>query len=242
MNYRVITLIWAFFFCLSMASAQPEETIRFSFSVYGLRPGDYSRIYYRDARGEPVKLTFHRKRRSERYEAEVLAEAAALKFLRKVIAGDRNKESGYREISTVRLSQEPDRLLFVFVPRKNSDEEEPYRILPVADNQSAGQGGTVRIINLTGLTLLGMVEGERFELPSLSTSKPFRATREGQSDFSIVAEGTSRYHLVYRNSFSIDSESRAILFLTPPYRKVSLKLGGQMLYQEVTPDTSSTGG
>ena len=134
-------------------------------------------------------------------------------------------------------------MLFVFVPRTKPDAEEPYRILPVPDNLSADQNGTVRIINLTGLTLLGMVEGEQFELPSLSCSRPFQAAAEGKSDFSIVAEGTSRYHLVYRNSFRIDSESRAILFLTPPYRKVSLKLGGQMLYEEVTaPDTSATGG
>jgi len=236
MNYHAIAAIWAFLLCLQIMSAQQAELTRFSFTVYGLRPGDYSNIYYEDARGEPAELKFDRKRRSQAYEAEILTKTPALKFLSKTTDSINNEVRGYRELSTVQLTQDPDKLLFVFVPQKNPDNVGSFRILPVEDTVSPSERGTVRIINLTGLTLFGMVDDERFELPSLSCSQTFRTVKTGQSDFSIIAEGSSRFHLVYRNSFSIDSESSALLFLTPPYRRVSLKLGGHMLYEELSGD------
>lgn len=236
MGYYAIPLILASLLCLTTVSAQQAEVTRLSFTVYGLGPGDYSNIHYQDAHGEPIKLDFHRKRRSDAYQAEILTETPVLKFLRKTTGEDKGEKSDYMEISTVQLPKVSGRLLFVFVPENNPGTKEPFRILPVDDAPSAGPSASVRIINLTGSTLLGMVDSERFELPSLACSEPFQTVSGRQSDFSIVAEGSSRYHLVYRNSFRIDSGSRAILFLTPPYRKVSLKLGGQLLFEDLASD------
>ncbi|PXA05709.1 hypothetical protein DDZ13_02220 [Coraliomargarita sinensis] len=233
MKQRATAIILALFFCLQAIPAQQNELTSISFTVYGLRPGNYSNIYFQGASDKPTALTFHRKRRSGTYTAQVPVEALTLKFLQKGSHREEHEEGVLVELGSVPLPPDADKILFVFVPQTDSGAKNPFKILSIEDGGSSGQSGTVRIINLTALPLIGMAEGEKFELQSLSCSQPFELSRNSQTDLSILAKGSSRHHLVYRNSFRIDPESRAILFLTPPYRKASLKLGGHMLYEEL---------
>ncbi|MGB0335003.1 MAG: hypothetical protein ACPGGN_06590 [Opitutales bacterium] len=231
---RQVTAI--IFFCSIIFSpalhGQPSEISRIEFSVYGLRPGNYSDIYFEDLNGEPVRLEFNKKSRSKTYEAKVFTESPRLRFLKRVKSNDPNQTGdAYTEISTVSLR--PEKTLFVFIPNKQVRSDAAFKVLPVEDGKSRTDGGTVRILNLTGVTLVGAIDGRRFRLDALGCSPAFKIDADEPSDFSIIAEGSSRFHLVYRNNLRVDSESRAILFLTPPYRKVSLKLGGEMLYEDL---------
>jgi hypothetical protein len=235
MKFRcTLFLSLSLFSCLSLVEAQNKEVFRFEFSVYGLRPGDYSNIYFEDARGKPTPVEFQRKRKSDRYQAEILPEKPILRFLRRE---DKN-EAIYEEISVVALDQLPDEPLLIFAPIKQTNSNGEFKIISVENNASSAEAGTLRVLNLTGVTLIGAIDRKRFELPAFTSSPAFDCVQNGSADVSIVAEGSSRYHLVYRNNLSVDRESRAILFLTPPFRKVSLKLGGQMLYEDVVSESN----
>lgn len=225
------TILLFLLFSLHLEAAAANELIRFKFTAYGLQPGNYSKIYYEDARGEPTEIKFHKKRRSGEYEAEVFADRKSLSFLRLTNGTTGDEPKQYSQVTEVQFGEIPERLLLVFMP--NRDSGQAYQVLPINDISSKSDGGSIRIINLTRVPLLGFVNNRHFELASLATSKPFRAANNKTAEFSIVAEGTSRYHLVYKNNFSFDPDSRSILFLTPPYRRASLKLGGQMLHEEL---------
>lgn len=232
-NRCIVSIFLSFFSCFSYIEAQTAGVLQFEFSVYGLRPGDYSNIFFEDARGKPTPVDFQRKRKSDPYLAEVLPEKPIIRFLRR----ENNSEGLYKEISFVQFDQMPNEPLLVFAPIKQPSLKNEFRVIPIEDKENTAEAGTIRVFNLTSVTLIGSIDRKRFEIPPFTSSSPIDCSQSSPADISIVTEGSSRYHLVYRNDLTVDRESRAILFLTPPFRKVSLKLGGQMLYEDIIQKT-----
>lgn len=212
-----------------LATADDETMFTQYFTVYGLHPGDYSDIRYQGADGKLMELNFKRKSRSLTYEAKILRADPVLRFFRSTNSGSATE---VKEIAHLRLNKSAYKLLLIFLPEKAA-KDVALRILPIEEGTQQSLAGTVRIFNLAGVTLYGLVENERFRLEHLECGQPINLGKDNRGEFSIVAEGSTRYHLVYKNELKVDDESQALLFLTPPYRKGSLRIGGHLLNEEI---------
>jgi len=199
------------------------------FTVYGLHPGDYSDIRYQGADGKLMELNFKRKRRSLTYKAKILRADPVLRFYR---SASSESATEVKEIASLRLNESAHKLLLIFLPEKAAMDG-ALSILPIEEGAQQALAGTVRIFNLTGVTLYGIAENERFRLEHLDCGQPINLGKDNRGEFSILAEGSTRYHLVYKNELKVDDESQALLFLTPPYREGSLRIGGHLLYEEI---------
>jgi len=214
---------------------EPERyTIRFS--VYGLRPGDYANLYFRDATGGPHDVAFKPKRRSIAYDATLTAKDPVLRFYRRPNPNtEENELLDSPPLATVPLPPASGRQLIVFQRSRGSQTDEQYSVFVADDAEANFPAGSIRVLNTTGAEISSALNGNRFQLKQGQISRP---THVGNSDarITVVARGADRYHLLYRNEFEFDDKGRALLILRPPAREGSLRVGGHLLYEglEVT--------
>lgn len=99
--------------------------------------------------------------------------------------------------------------------------------------------GSARVLNLTGVDVIGAIDGQVIHLPQAKASEHFKLNNGERIEVAIAAQSSARHHLLYKNTLSLNPTARSILILRPPKRSGSVKIQGQLLI-EYTPDAKAS--
>jgi len=225
MKVRIITMLTMLSLVGSGLSAQEIESYEVSFQVYGLKPGNFEGIYVSGSDGESIPLRFRKKQRSVSYKITLNTESPWLIFTR----GASSPEAPSPIITQVQLPIESPEQLLIF-SKLNDDSKDTLHVSVLDDSLTRFPFGSARILNFTSAPLIGAINGTRFDINSLESTPAIRInSNTGESRLTVVAEGQSRYHLVYNNDLILRRDERTVLILREPARRGSLRLGGHLL-------------
>ncbi|MFW6218082.1 MAG: hypothetical protein ACOC4K_03705, partial [Verrucomicrobiota bacterium] len=173
-------------------------------------------------------LEFKPKSRSAKYEATLQVKDPILEFFRGHPNQDKTIPGPENLLATVQLDPGHRDVLLIFQKNGRARSSPNYSVIAIEDTRQAFPPGRLKILNTTGVEILGSVNGSRFRLPDKQISSSVSLPEES-ARVSIVAQGASRYHLLYRNTLQVDARSRALLILRPPSREGSFRIGGHLL-------------
>jgi len=206
-------------------TAQTGETYSINFRVYGLRPGVYADMAFRDMSNSLKQINFASKSRSASYQAKLSLNDPVLHFYNRGSSSD----PLHRHIASVQLSPADDNSLLVFSTVSNRGSEKEHTVHLIGDGTADFPAGSIKFLNLTGVPLNGSINKTRFDLKPSASSRAIRSDAVRKNDITIIAEGSSRYHLVYKNILSLQSDNRALIILRAPPRIGSHRIGGHIL-------------
>lgn len=238
MTLKIIALFAISSIWVTAATAQSpsaEGSFTYTFSAYCLKPLDREGLYFRDASGQYTQLELEPKTRSKLYEAKVLYESPSLSFYRKQKTV--NGEELMRLVAEQQVKAGIDRCLLIFYISRSSRTEPggdlpEFRVVEMNDSKSVFPEGSIRLLNTTGVNVVGNINGNRFELGRDESSQPIQKLSTSKAQVSIAARGKERYHLLYKNLIPVSEESRSLLIISPPAREGSLKIGGRLLVDD----------
>lgn len=213
--------------------AKDESTFTVNYRVYGLHPGNYKNIRGHDVSSESTPIEFRPKARSETYRASLNKENPILTFTRRSRKVDQNSEPVDQTIASAAVKPGSRQILIVFTQTKNGQKESNYKAIAIDDSSIAFPASSLRILNLTGMEIIGLLDSKQVELENYACSAFKKNSNKIGIRISIATEGSTRHHLLYRNTLQIDPRERALLILRGPTRKGSLRIGGNVLYQNL---------
>lgn len=220
------------------AISAAETSFTVEFSVYGLRPGNYNDLYFNSEASKTEPLQFKSKQRSAKYQATLPLTDPVLRFYRKTNPPAPEGEPVMQAVGSVQITPDRDDVLLVFSEKKGGPAADRFNIYPVADSLTTFQYGMMKILNITGVEVIGMFGKHKLKLRNGQCSKPGSVPDASETLISIAAEGSTRYHLLYRNRMPIDPDCRALLILRPPVREGSLRISGHLLVEHFNNDTN----
>lgn len=227
----VVSMLWAIGNTAQSPSA--AGSFAYTFSVYALKPISKEGLFFRDATGQYIELALETKRRSRAYEATLLHQSPELSFHRKEIAEDGHD---FMRLVARRRIQQPEAahslLIFSSHPKSNQGELEDvaeFQIIEMDDSRSTFPRGSIRLLNATGVHVVGDINGERFELMQHESSQAVTELDTSKAQVSVAARGKERYRLLYKNLIPVSDKTRSLLIIRPPTREGSFKIGGRLL-------------
>jgi hypothetical protein len=212
-----------------------EGSFSYRFSVYCLKPLDREGLYFRDASGQYTELKLKLKSRSEEYEAKILYESPSLKFYRKqeTVKGDESMLL----VAEQQIQSGTGRFLLAFCRMRPTGIKQEggfpeFHVVEMNDSKSVFPNGSIRLLNTTGVNVIGNINGNRFDLGPDESSQPFSGLSSAKAQVSIAARGKQKYHLLYKNLIPTSEDRRSLLIISPPARAGSLKVGGRLLIDD----------
>jgi len=222
------TYIWMTLVGVITASAVEPASYSVTFSTYALRILDPANLYYADAPHSLTKLEFRKKSRSDHYQATIQSEDKTLRIYRKDTASA--KEMPPTLVGRIRIEPTNVPLLLLLTP--NSDRRnDRINAYAIDDSQRNFPQGSIRLVNLAGVDVLGKVGTAQIALEHGGISQAYNPASWAPLDISIAAKDHNRYYLLYKNNIHITSGSRSLLILTPPTRAGSIRIGGHLLLE-----------
>ena len=179
--------------------AEPQGPLRFT--VWAFSPPSRALAVDMGDAGR-LPLQFHPTTRSPVYE---YAGVARLRFL----------DAGTGEVvAEADIPAEWRRVLLIFAPAQSRETRLSYQILVVDDSAEALPKGSLRVLNRSGWTLRGAVNGQSREFPlGLSPAMP----ASGAVELQLRAALRGRWWTSHTSQFELGAEQRALLVILPPY-------------------------
>ncbi len=210
----------------SAESASEPTSYSVTFSTYALRVLETENLYYADAPGSLTKLEFRKKSRSDHYQATLQKADGTLRMYRR--NGPSAKKMSAILVGQIRIDPTDVPLLLLITPG-NDRTVNTINAYAIDDSQSNFPTGSIRLVNLAGVDVLGRIGSEQITLGNGGISQAYHTESQQFLDISIAAKGNNRYHLLYKKNIRVASGSRSLLILTPPARKGSIRIGGHLL-------------
>jgi hypothetical protein len=204
-------------FCLGGAmvrGAAPVAGQVVRFTVFGLRPaGDVA--FTPKAGAAPQKLRFYPTARSPRYEYRG---TMPLRFV--------DPETN-AVIAEVTVPPGAGEVLLVFAPAaEKGSGARRSQVTVVEDSFARHPAGTLTILNLSGLTLAGIVN-DRAVTPEAGLNAPLPAGRSAAVRLTTTVRG--RVVQSYAGTTALGRDERALLVLFPPFNPGSVEVQGRLL-------------
>lgn len=203
-----------------------NEFNRFEFSAFSLLPGDYSNIHFLNAENAWTVIEFNKKSRSNLHLAQAPSDTNTLIFYDQTLTSEGTFDR--EAIASVRIDPNWRKVLLIF-SKPPADKEERYAITAIDDSTNALPPGNISIVNLTGVPIIGDIDGNRIRLEQATASRRQKVMKSETVGITIVAESSVRAHLIFKNTIPVSRQSRSLLFLRPPKRIGSVKIKGQLL-------------
>ncbi|MGJ8652906.1 MAG: hypothetical protein ACSHX8_06495 [Opitutaceae bacterium] len=219
-------IICCYIFASAAHSIAANEIHRFEFSAFCLMPGNYSDIHFSNAENNWETIDFKPKSRSSVYQAHVSTENNTLFFYDTVVTPENASE--HPAIASVRINPAWKNVLLIFSKSPNSSNS-TYEITAIDDSPTALPFGHIRVVNLTGLGIVGAIDNKRVDIDNDAASRSQKVQKHEKIEIAIAAESSTRAHLLYKNTLQVSALSRTLLLLRPPKRNGSIKIKGQLL-------------
>jgi len=207
------------------------QTRTIEFRVFGLPANTDPKMYTMGPSGKLQAIQFKARVRSDSYQAQINIENPQLHFY-----GASDTAGQPHILSSAQIDPDWQTVLCVF--SKSTDAG--VSLITIPDDTDSLSPGTLRVLNLSGIKVLGRINGQNMQLPTRQLSSPVPLETSQLNDIRIAAEGPSQHHLVYQNQLRIQSSSRALLILRPPRRPGSIHIATQLLTD--TPQTEPANG
>ncbi|MFP4203885.1 MAG: hypothetical protein ACLFS4_06085 [Opitutales bacterium] len=214
----------------SFAGATGDKEHTFVFRVYGVQPAEYSGLYYRGDKGGKKPLHFRKKHRSQSFKGSLPEGEKFFKFYTRAESVETGGEV-FVPVATVKVQPAWQEVLFVFHSsrgRAAGGINNPD-VAAVEDGDAAFPAGTMRIMNITGRGISGIVNRKRLALRRDGLSAPVNADDSGLVRVRFTVEGAARHYLIYQNEHFLSSGHRGLLILRAPARKGSTRISGYLL-------------
>ncbi len=231
-TYRSFGLI-LFLYTSIFPELQAQETHTFNFTAFSLKPGDYTSLYFFNSEGKSEKIEFKAKRRSAPHSAKVDLTTYTLPFYAEIPSDPEIPLPP--PVGSVQINSDWKEVLLVFrdkAGRKKKSEQSiksTFTIVAADDSSTSFKGGSIKLLNLTGVPIIGTVNKEKFAFIDLAASKAFDVTGTGSATIILATKGKNRYRMIYKNEIDVSKRNRAFLILRAPHRTGSIKIGGQLL-------------
>lgn len=126
-----------------------------------------------------------------------------------------NGEIVYKQAAEVTLSEDLENPLLIFnvILDRNSDRD--IRILPMEINFDRFPKGTISVVNLTGITMQGVIGDHRAQIPP-GISDPVSFARNGVFSIGLSFEFDGRVYPSFVNTVTLDPETRQWMFIGRP--------------------------
>ena len=217
--------------------ATEKKTFKVAFRVYGIPSGDFKNIGFSPDAKKFNSVPFKAKQRSTQFEATLSSENPVLAFYRKqTTALEQPDAPVFSKVGSVRLESGMQDVLLIFIPNPADDSNQKFLIHKVPDSKNAFPTGSLSILNLTGTEIIGKFHQTNVKLKSGFCSPAGALSAEGQTFVQIAVPSPSGYHMVYRHHLRIHPEKRALLILSPPARRGSLRIEGHLLMESPSPE------
>lgn len=193
-----------------------EPIIKAEFTVYSLNRPQGLKFIHGDRKGASA-LEFFSSARSRLYEYEgpnpiIFFRETPAPTVEDPNAVDRTK------VGEISLPQEGGEFLFIFFPdsRGNNDK---YRIYPLDDSQSELPNGSIRLFNATSFQLEGLFGRNKFNLAP-GPSEAYRIAGNSMS-LGLGFKYEDKFHMSYNGPIELETDSRGLFILFPPFVKGS---------------------
>lgn len=206
-----------------------EESREIEFKAFNIRPGNFSNLMYYDADKELQTVAFKKKNRTERMRSKIDTESNRLIFYLKNAALEKPTP-----VASTWVDPEIQTPLLIFTDR-SSEHLRKYSIVVIEDALSIAPVGSIRIVNLTGIKIVGSIDDKIIKLKNSSVSKSHLFAKNNRVRVTIASKNRTQFYLLYRNTLSLNANARSLLILRPPKRRGSVKISGQLLV-ESAPD------
>lgn len=203
---------------VTLVAAEPAEPVRppVHFTVFSASP--VAGLAYRPKpEGELHAVEFYPTARSPRY---VYESAEPLRFFS-------TGEGASTVAAEVALPPEVTELLLLFAPLVPRTEGGPlYRVYVLDDGAARRAGGTLAIVNFSGLELRGMVDGRAVMLRE-GLNAALSVGPSSQVELSVHFRGRS--YRSYVDTIVREAGERALLILLPPFSPGSVEVQSRLL-------------
>ena len=210
----------------SISHAQELRTVEFR--AFNLRPSNFTDIHFKDHAGELIKINFKQKSRTEVYATKISAEDNFLYFYPK--RSQVLEESQLVPIARAWIDPKWKSPLLIISEISTSDSVR-YSITTLEDSNVSFPYGSLKVVNLVGRKIIGLIGGNRVTLNNSQASRSFELNDDGKISVTIAGESSSRHHLLYKNKLLLNENNKSLLILRPPRRNGSVKILGQLLLE-----------
>lgn len=121
------------------------------------------------------------------------------------------------------LSEEMKEILLIFNLQNNENDGPNIRIIPLELETNLFPAGTLSIVNLTGLQMLGMV-GEEATVVNPGLNPPIQFAENGIFPIALAFELENEIYPSFLHTVTLDPATRQILFIGTPRNVGSLRV------------------
>ncbi|WP_269524680.1 hypothetical protein [Coraliomargarita parva] len=218
--------------CFPASLHARDESFIIKFRTYGMHPGIYNGLSYRDNTNASTGLVFASKSRSTEYFVKLSPENPVIRFYRNETTAKEGAQNNENAVTEIRVHPKDAELLLIF-RKTTAMEREAYSVFAINDSASVSPPNSLRILNLTGFQVNCSLNGKRFDLEYAQASDPIIPDKTNEAKLVVVAEGITRYHLIYKRNLKIRRDERSLLILCPPARQGSHRIGGHLLTEHL---------
>jgi len=227
----------------AQGSTEEEPIIKAEFTVYSLTRLQGLKFIHGDRKGASA-LEFFSSARSKPHEYEG---PNPIIFFRERPAPTIEDSSAVKrtKVAELTLPQEGGEFLFIFFPDSSTDYEK-YQIYPLDDSKSKLPNGSIRLFNATSFQLEGIFGQNKIKLAP-GPSEAYRMTGNSMS-LGLGFRYEGKFHMSYNGPVELETNSRGLFMLFPPFVKGSAILQTRYLRDsnpepkpdlEVTSESSS---
>lgn len=215
-------------------SGQPSDafgqtqrpTIELEFKIAPIGQTDWSNIQYEAEPGVFEDLTFYHHRRSTKTYKYRGEQPLIFYRLKKETQTHSEHLVSRTPIASIEIKKSMKEILLLF--RKTaSDQKKPeaLKIYLVKDDHRSFPPNTFKLFNGTQATLYGKIGALKTEI-HLGATAPihFSDFIDEKADITLAVQTEEGPRLVFDNTLEFEENSRALILLTPPKRKHSLRL------------------
>ena len=197
-----------------------EPIIKAEFTVYSLKRLQDLKFIHGDRKGASA-LEFFSSARSKLYEYEG---PNPIIFFRETPAPTIEDPNAVNrtKVAELTLPQEGGEFLFVFFPDDSRGDNEKYQIYPLDDSESELPNGSIRLFNATSFQLEGVFGQNKIKLAP-GPSESYRVTGNSMS-LGLGFRYEGKFHMSYNGPVELETNSRGIFMIFPPFIKGSAKL------------------
>lgn len=213
------------FHCMVAQEFRPVE-----FKAFNLRPGNFTNLFYSDDKQDLSEIGFKQKSRTDTLFSRVSVKDNLLYFYSKNPSEPSLEANSILQVARVWVNPKWDSPLLLFLDQSNG-KKQSYSIVAVKDSFQEFEIGSFKMVNMTGVDIIGMIDNEQVELANSTASDSFKINHTDKIRVIIAAESNARHHLLYKNTLSLTKNTRSLLILRPPKRTGSVKILGQLLIE-----------